>query len=329
MVLTGPGVAAIAVVRIAGPGVRPFLERYFSRPAVVGRCVHGTLNDQGRIIDDPVVAQGAGFADINLHGGRWIVSRVLELLCREGFAVKPSDSFPLAEWAADGNTDIEREVCAWLPLARTELAVRVLCNQPAAWESVKNAPPSQIQRMQNDRALVNLLRLPRVAIIGPPNVGKSTLANRLFEQDRSITADQPGTTRDWVGEIANLDGLTVMLIDTPGRRATADPIEQEAIERSGAVVAGADLMVLVMDASGEVNQPIRGEFPEAMLVMNKMDQVSSNRRIPAGAIATAATLGQGIDDLRRAIRAHFGCEGIDETLPRIWTDRQRALLIPG
>ena len=55
-----------------------------------------------------------------------------------------------------------------------------------------------------------------VAIVGPPNVGKSTLANRLFGQARSITADQPGTTRDWVGGVADIVGLAVTLVDTPG-----------------------------------------------------------------------------------------------------------------
>src|SRR6185503_2714425 len=94
-----------------------------------------------------------------------------------------------------------------------------------------------------------MLHPPRVAIVGEANVGKSTLANQLFAQERSITADLPGTTRDWVGEVANVDGLPVTLVDTPGVRETADEVEREAIARSGEQVAAADLILLVLDAT--------------------------------------------------------------------------------
>ena len=115
-----------------------------------------------------------------------------------------------------GTDEIWQEVVDALPLAKTEQAVRVLLAQPAAWKSI-----SDPKKILDDPSGKWLTQLPRVAIVGPANVGKSTLANQLFGQTRSITADLPGTTRDWVGEIANLDGLAVMLIDTPGAAADA------------------------------------------------------------------------------------------------------------
>src|SRR5260370_980944 len=81
----------------------------------------------------------------------------------------------------------------------------------------------------------------RRAVAGLPNVGKSTVANQLFAEERSITADVAGTTRDWVGEIANIDGLAVVLVDTPGIREASDPIEKVVIERSDTELRGADL----------------------------------------------------------------------------------------
>src|SRR5436309_548087 len=129
--LTGPGTAAIAVMRLKGPLTQPFLQRHFSKPVAPGRCIHGTLRDGNRIIDDPVVVllpQQRG-ADISLHGGAWVVKSALTLARDHGFAVAEPTSIPLPEGATEGQTPMEREVLAHLPLARTELAVRVLLGQ--------------------------------------------------------------------------------------------------------------------------------------------------------------------------------------------------------
>ena len=135
-------------------------------------------------------------------------------------------------------------------------------------------PATEIDAILNDRSLHWLLHPPRVAIVGAANVGKSTLANRLFAQERSITADIPGTTRDWVGEMANLDGLAVQLVDTPGIRQTEDAIEREAIQRSEPQIRRADLVILVLDASRPLaadQAPLLDRFPDSLRVINKVD----------------------------------------------------------
>jgi tRNA modification GTPase len=322
IVLTPPGAAAIAVIRVNGPGVLDFLSKHFSRRVASLRCVHGELRDGGgAVIDDPVVVLSAdgGFADINLHGGPWVVASTLELLKRSGFAI--CDERTIDD--VDGATLLEREMIDHLPLAKTEQGVRMLLAQPAAWRAFidSNPSPDAIGRVLDDPCLDRLLHPPRVAIVGAPNVGKSTLANQLFAQQRSITADIPGTTRDWVGEIANLEGLPVMLVDTPGVRETADPIEHRAIERSREIVTGADLIVYVIDATA----PFAPATSSALLrVLNKAD-----RGVPPGLeydVATIATSGQGVDELRRLIRARLGCADLDPARPRIWTQRQRDAL---
>src|SRR5947209_2511557 len=247
--LTAPGAAAIAVVRLTGPLTQTFLQRHFSKPVAPGRCIHGTLREGDRIIDDPVVVllPDQRGADINLHGGTWVVKSALDLAHDHGFAVAEATSIPLPEEATDGQTQIETEVLSHLPQARTELAVRALLAQPAAWDHLlkqihdRTIKAEELDAIVRDRSMHHLLHPPRVAIIGAPNVGKSTLANQLFAQERSITADLPGTTRDWVGEIANIDGLPVLLVDTPGLRSTQDQIELEAIERSRGQIERAEL----------------------------------------------------------------------------------------
>lgn len=336
--LTPPGAAAIAVVRLTGTRAVSFLGRHFSRPTSPGRCVHGALSDErGEVIDDPVVvlAPDGDFADVNLHGGAWVVQTVTDLAKRAGFRA------PHNATGDDADGELERELLEALPRARTELALRALLAQPQAWAGLRARTPigghcpspefaRELQSIIDDRCLDHLLHPPRVAIVGAPNVGKSTLANQLFAQERSITADLPGTTRDWVGEIANVDGLAVMLVDTPGVRDTTDPLEREAISRSRREVQGADLVVLVLDATRPLDPEqtlLRKAYPDARTVVNKVDGPMALEVSEHPGIRTVASTGQGIDQLRDTIRRRFGCLEIDEARPRAWTDRQRALLV--
>lgn len=348
--LTPPGTAAIAVIRITGAGVSPFLQNHFARPSATRRCVHGDLTDGDAVLDDAVVVMlPGGGADLSLHGGEWVVQSVFALLQTKGFELS-DPAAPISLDAVEGATVLEKEVNAHLPLAQTELALRVLLQQPAAWEElIRRATPGPAERAQlsrwlqkaegikaefatilADRSLHFLLHPPRVAIIGAPNVGKSTLANRLFAQERIITADLPGTTRDWVGEIANLDGLAVMLVDTPGIRQTDDPIETEAIARSGAQIQSADLVIVVLD----VSRALEGEqasvleaWPDALRVVNKTDSSPAWDMTLVGGVKTIGTTGEGIDELRLSIRSRFGITpGFDEKSSRWWTDRQKKIL---
>ncbi len=329
ILLTPSGSAAIAVVRLIGPGTDDFLRRRFSKPVPVGRCVYGNLHDNGRLIDQAIVVLcSPGVADINVHGGVWVVKSVLELAAQDGFATTDRIEPPLVAGAVDGTNAIWTETLQHLPLARTELAVRILLAQQAAWEKLGDLSEKQRRRVLDDQSLKWLLSLPRVAIIGPANVGKSTLANRLFGQERSITADMPGTTRDWVGEVANIDGLAVMLVDTPGRRASHEPIEQAAIAASLPVAGEADLVIFVLDQSVSIpdeSRSLMAEFPDALKVANKADRPAAWDAGQIGFVSAIAKNGD-IQAVRRGILQRFGCENLTIDQPRCWTDRQRKSL---
>jgi small GTP-binding protein len=310
----GAGGAAIAVVRVRGAGVGKFLGDHFSKVTQANRCVHGELRDAERVIDDPVVVVSADglWADFCLHGGSWVVESAIALAQREGFEFVNDG----AESALDEAGDmLEREMLAHLPAARTEAAIRLLLAQPECWRK------SRGKIDPDDVTLWRLLNPPVVAIIGEPNVGKSTLANFLFGQQRSITADVPGTTRDWVGEMADINGLAATLVDTPGIRDSEDGIERAAIEASAQKISGSDLAIEVLDATRE---PVRRiDHAGAIVVVNKIDQRAAWDFGAIEAICISAKAGNGIDALCGEIHRRLGVRRTGELRACWWTERQR------
>ncbi|MBI2678150.1 MAG: tRNA uridine-5-carboxymethylaminomethyl(34) synthesis GTPase MnmE [Candidatus Koribacter versatilis] len=150
-----------------------------------------------------------------------------------------------------------------------------------------------------------------LAIVGRPNVGKSSLFNRLVERERAIVTATPGTTRDLVSETVALGGIPVKLVDTAGIRAAHDEAESLGIRKSYEALADADLVLVVLDAS----QP-RTTEDDALLhaaeqrthivVTNKIDLDARNLKLETrnGFVATSATTGEGIPELREHILHH-------------------------
>lgn len=332
--LTAPGVAAIAIVRLRGPGVSAFLARYFSTAVRDGQAVHGHLRDGQREIDDPLICWDAATstADICTHGGLWVVHEVLELVRRKGFVLVDTGTSPLPEEAWDAPNPLAREILQYLPQARTRQAMQTLLNQQEAWQKLladDADPAAALANARHDKSLPYLLNPPRIAIIGIPNAGKSTLANGLFGQQRSIVADLPGTTRDWVADYANLDGLPVMLLDTPGIRDTRCILEAAAIHASMGEITTADLVVLLLDPT----QPVEGQnvlrqrYPQALVVAGKCDLAGSSPW--PGTRSISAQTGEGMKELAGAIRQYFDCQELPHARPCVWTSRQREILAGG
>ncbi|MEO7144457.1 MAG: tRNA uridine-5-carboxymethylaminomethyl(34) synthesis GTPase MnmE [Bryobacteraceae bacterium] len=145
-----------------------------------------------------------------------------------------------------------------------------------------------------------------LAIVGRPNVGKSSLFNRLLEQDRAIVTEIPGTTRDSVSEVASLDGIPIKFVDTAGIREGQDRVESLGIERSFQAMTDADLTLVVVD----VAQPVAPE-DEALIaraagqgrhlvVGNKCD-LPRQAALNETAILVSAMTDEGVSELRRRI----------------------------
>jgi tRNA modification GTPase len=143
-----------------------------------------------------------------------------------------------------------------------------------------------------------------LAIVGRPNVGKSSLFNALLEQDRAIVTDTPGTTRDVVSETASIRGIPVKLFDTAGIRHGTELVESLGIERSYRAMADADLTLVVLDAAQPVTSDDQLLVERAatqglsLVVANKCDLAAPSRD---GTIAVSALTGEGIPEFRDAI----------------------------
>ena len=138
-----------------------------------------------------------------------------------------------------------------------------------------------------------------LAIVGRPNVGKSSLFNRLLEQDRAIVTGIPGTTRDLVSETASIGGIPVKLYDTAGIRESSEPVESLGIERSFQAMADSDLTLVVVDGSQPLapeDQALIDRGP-CLIVRNKSDLGLAQTQ----PYATSAVTGEGIAELRQAI----------------------------
>ena len=166
----------------------------------------------------------------------------------------------------------------------------------------------------------------QVAIVGRPNVGKSSLFNALVGSARAIVTEIPGTTRDLVSEVTEICGVRVTLIDTAGWRETRDRVEAEGVNRSRAAVDVADLVLVVMSRSEpltEDDHQIAEQIPGAkrLVVLNKSDLRAESSR--ADAVEVSAETGAGLDTLRARMVGALDVESNDR--PAITNLRHIAL----
>ena len=150
----------------------------------------------------------------------------------------------------------------------------------------------------------------RTVIFGEPNVGKSSLLNRLLGFERAIVSDIAGTTRDTIEEVINLHGIPLRLVDTAGVRTAADLIEAEGIQRTVRQIEAADLLLEIADASRP--KPVEAVFPAThaihLRVLNKSDLGEHPSWAGTEAVRLSCASGAGFDDLTEKIRdaLHFG-----------------------
>ena len=164
----------------------------------------------------------------------------------------------------------------------------------------------------------------RVTFAGRPNVGKSSIFNKLLASDRAIVTELPGTTRDSLSELTSIEGVPVLLTDTAGVRESTDKIEQLGIERTRRAIVDAELVVVVLDGSEPLtpeDEDVLAQVAESLhlLALNKSDldtfslnnaPVSSNA---VQTVAVSARTGDGIKELRAAIMEPFTTHGAQDS----------------
>lgn len=269
---------------------------------------------------------GEDSVEISCHGSPYIQQRILELLVAAGATPAKAGEFTQRAFL-NGKMDLSQaEAVADLIAAESEGAHKVALQQlrggfshkmkslrdqllyfislielelDFSEEDVEFADRSKLAGLVNDiRSLIdeliqsfqigNVLKngVP-VAIIGRPNVGKSTLLNALLKEERAIVSDIEGTTRDSIEDTINLEGITFRFIDTAGIRETADTIENLGIRRTYQKIEQASVVMLLVEASDSpaliqrsleaIQTQVQGHTKDLILVLNKDDQVDDNK----------------------------------------------------
>lgn len=288
---------------------------------------------------------GEDLVEISCHGSPVVLGLCIDRACAAGARLAEPGEFTLRAFL-NGRIDLPRaEAVRDLIEATTLYQARVAARQIGgsvslriqpikeqllelialleagidfAEDDVSVAPADEILRRLGpvERALIDLAasfdygRLVHsgisLAIVGRPNVGKSSLFNRLLDQDRAIVTEIPGTTRDLVSEVSAIDGIPVRFVDTAGIRASEDPVESLGIERSYRAMADSDRTVVVLDLSAPIEAEDLALIERAkrqgryILVGNKADLPRQAAAIP-DLIEVSALTGQGIVNLREAI----------------------------
>jgi tRNA modification GTPase len=358
--------AAIAVIRVSGPGARLGLMATFGRVPEPRRATFARLRDpvSQEMIDEALVLwlpgpgseTGEDMVELQVHGGRAIVARVFAVLGQlEGFRMAEPGEFTRRAFE-NGRLDLTAvEGLADLIYADTEAQRRqafrqfkgLLGSTAETWRErliealvlveagidfsdedvpgdlatrafeiigplaneIRQAGAGQGERLREGLA---------VAIAGPPNVGKSTLLNRLARRDAAIVSPHAGTTRDVIEVQLDLAGFPVILRDTAGLREATDPVEQEGVRRAWHVVTDADLVLWVLDAAGSeagtslVQPQLLGAQAQHWIVLNKTDLLAGSAAQGLGSkiadrlgvktlLTISAKSGAGVDDLVRAL----------------------------
>ena len=291
---------------------------------------------------------GEESVEISIHGSRYIASEVIRLLCEGGARMAEAGEFSQRALAA-GRIDLSQaEAVADLIAAESRAAHAIAATQMRGGysemldalreellnittlleleldfseEDVEFADRERLLAMleHTDTAVVRLVESFRVgnairegvsvAIVGRPNVGKSTLLNRLVGDDRAMVSEIAGTTRDTIEESIVIDDICFRFVDTAGLHDTDDRLEKMGIERTERAIRQAQIVLYMSEPSqSDVELPQLAAEQKVIVVVNKMD--TTEKRDIEGAIYISARSGEGVDLLRKALRDTVDTEGL-------------------
>ena len=355
-VIVAPATAlggAIAVIRVSGEGSIGMCDNIFrGRKPLTEQPSHtihyGNIVDENEhIIDDVVVAlfraphsyTSEENVEISVHGSRYIVNTIIELLCNNGARLAEPGEFSARAFAA-GRIDLSQaEAVADIIAADSAAAHTIASTQMRGGysdtlnslrdrlieltalleleldfgeEDVEFADRSRlsnilvqsitvVESLKDSFRIGNAIRNGvNVAIVGAPNVGKSTLLNTLIGDDRAMVSDIAGTTRDTIEESVIIDGIRFHFVDTAGIRATDDALEQMGIDRTLKAIGKAGIVINMAEPTTSFEDIRLSDNQSEIRVINKADTTAD--RSATEAIYISARDKYGIDDLRTSLR---------------------------
>jgi len=291
--------------------------------------------------------------EINTHSGHVVLAEVLELVLKKGARLAEPGEFTKRAYLNGRIDLTQAEAVIDIITSRTDKSLEIAASQikgdlKARVESIRNVlfdilteteavidfpedvgdivDPAAVVSVLEDKVAAPLQKLIlqyesahifrdglKMAVVGKPNVGKSSLLNRLIQHDRAIVTPIPGTTRDLIEETLNIHGIPVIIADTAGLHDTDDPVEVLGIQKTQAYISGSDLILFMVDA-GELLTSEDHKIYEAItdkrqiLVVNKIDLVQDGREFnlpetwqQTPHVKISALYGQGLDALKDVI----------------------------
>lgn len=293
---------------------------------------------------------GEDSVEISCHGSSYIVSEILRLLTAAGGRMAQPGEFTIRAYLA-GKLDLSQAEAVADTIAASSRAAHALASTQmrggysdelerlrdkllnltslleleldfseedvefadrTALRETMQRIGAEIDRLRSSFSLGNAIKEGvAVAIAGAPNVGKSTLLNRLLNEERAMVSEIAGTTRDVIEERANIGGILFRFLDTAGIRSTDDRLERMGIERTMESIRRAQLVIHLIDASAlaaAVTEPDFALRPDQKLltVANKIDRAPASLTLPENIIGISAKQGTGLDRLCEAL-----CRAVD------------------
>jgi tRNA modification GTPase len=356
-VTTGPGAGAIATIQLFGDAAETVLQSVFRRTdgktfeIAVGRILLGDIVEGGQSIDQVTVGcENPDTFAIHCHGNPLIVERIMGLLQRHGVQPVRAEQLLARVPASRGTSDtIAIEAKLALTTVKTIEGARIITNQVKAglaqrakqWMAKLDSLSldeiaAQAKRILEDSEIARLILSGcTIALVGPPNTGKSTLLNTLAGREKAIVMEIAGTTRDWVSAEIHIPPLAATVLDTAGldaASAAGGHIDQAAQRKSLEALDRADLILLVLDASqpaDQLSQALADRLVcrRTITVLNKADLVAD--ALPEHlrhTVRTSAKLETGITDLIQAIHEACSLTDFSPNAPVVFTDRQQTLV---
>lgn len=323
---------------------------------------------------EPKSYTGEDLLEIQGHGGIENLKLILDTTLKAGARLAKPGEFTKRAFL-NGRLDLtQAEAVIDLINAQTELAHRAAINQLSgelslvlqeieeelfhilvSIEASLDYPEEEIPPLEREKTLETIVLIrsrirtlisqaekgrilqetATIVLAGRPNVGKSSLLNALLNEERAIVTPIPGTTRDFVTETINLQGLPLRLVDTAGLREINDPIEKEGVNRSWDLIKKADLVLFIIDSAvgvsnedqafiEEINQNV--QRPKILFILNKSDlppKISPDelsKLYPGEKILNLSTLtGKGIEELKVYLRAELIGEDFSPERPILVT----------
>ena len=311
---------------------------------------------------------GEDIYEIHCHGGLCVVQEALSLLVENGARIAEPGEFTRRAFL-NGKMDlIQAEAVAEIINAQTRESLKLSFSQHSGilseeLKALKNALIRQCSLLEIeldfstediefadrreiekevDETILEVERLIQsykygrilregvhAVIAGRPNVGKSSILNRLLEEDRAIVTEVPGTTRDSIEESLDIDGILFKITDTAGLRETADKVEKMGVQRTMRLLENADIVLFVIDSSKELNEDDLNLFKnidaiytaqetQYIIACNKSDLAEKidmtvlQQRFPSNnALKISAKTGDGFDDLKKRMKESIFGEGYD------------------